>query len=109
MEQLISAANASKLTPKTPGQKIIESIQAFEKNLGPNQEIAIKLGGFGQSITLFLESVQHLEGNMFSFHGTAPNGEPSVLIQHLSQLNFILATVPKDPVAEAPRRIQYLN
>ncbi|WP_270739626.1 DUF6173 family protein [Massilioclostridium coli] len=104
----LNASGKSAVTGNPPLKEILNAIQAFEQNLEEHQEIALKLGGFGQSLTMFAEEIQCINDNMILFKGVSPHGEACTLIQHISQVNFILAAVPKSRDAETARRIQFI-
>ena len=71
----LNAPGKSAVTGTSPLEEILNAIQSFEKNLEEHQEIALKLGGFGQSLTMFAEEIQCINGNMIHFKGVSPHGE----------------------------------
>ena len=87
---------------------IMEEISDFEKNLDENHEVAFKLCNFGQSITLYVTEIGYHNPDLMFYYGIA-NGKEMQLIQHVSQINFLLVAVPKpDPTKPARRIIGFL-
>lgn len=76
-------------------------IQSFEKNLDNDHEVGIMLTNFGQSVTMIVTEISYEESVIMVFKGFV-NGTPSTLIQHVSQLNFLLTSVPREP--DVPKR-----
>lgn len=83
-------------------QLIMDYIRRFESGLDDNHEVAVKLASFGQSVTLNVTKVGYSNPNLFVFYGFVGDS-PATLIQHISQLSFLLLAVKKaDP--NAPKR-----
>lgn len=86
---------------------ILETFREFEQNLRPEQEIALKLGSFGHSITIFVEEIRLIGDSILVFQGNSPSGENATLMQNIHELSFVLAAIPKSPLVDKPRRIRY--
>ena len=80
---------------------IKDYILEFQKSLDPDRDVALLLTHFGNSILMEVTHIGYEESVLVVFKGYV-NGRESTLIQHVSQLNFLLTSVPKDP--EQPRR-----
>jgi len=76
-------------------------IQAYEQTLNPDEEIGICLTQFGQSTIMQVTEITYERSVTLIFSGLI-NGEPSILIQHISQLNFLLTKIKKK-VEEPPK------
>ena len=85
---------------------ILDRIAEFEDNLDDEHEVAIKLSSFGQSITLYVTDIGYSNPSTLIFYGYV-NGQDATLIQHVSQLNFLLISVKKDDVERPVRRIGF--
>lgn len=84
-------------------KKLIERIKQFEANLDEEHEIAIKLVQFGQTNIMCVRRIDCYNPDLIIFGGTI-NGADSALVQHVSQLNFLLiATEKQEPVRPASR------
>lgn len=73
---------------------LITKIADFESNLGPEQEVAIKLSSFGKEITINVSALGYHNPNIITFIGTV-DGSHCELVQNVNQLNFLLLAVPK--------------
>lgn len=87
-------------------QVIMECIKKFEENLDNDHEVAVKLASFGQTILLSVTSIGYSNPSLIHFYGYV-NDQYSELIQHVSQLNFLLMSVEKDNPDREARRIGF--
>ncbi len=87
-------------------EKIMEEIQNFEKNLDEEHEIALKLTSFGSSITMIITSIDYQNPDMLYFYGFV-NGKNAQLIQHVSQLNFLITSIERQDKTKPARRIGF--
>ena len=85
---------------------IMKQIKAFEDDLDENHEVALKLTSFGQSLTLNVTDVGYANPNTLIFYGYVGD-QFATLVQHKSQLNFLLLAVPKADPEKPPRRIGF--
>ena len=85
---------------------IIERIKEFEDALDNDHEVALRLASFGQSITLSVVDIGYSNPSTLVFHGYVGD-QPATLIQHMSQLNFLLLAVKKADPEKPPRRIGF--
>ena len=85
---------------------IIERIREFEKDLDDDHEIALKLASFGKHITISVTDIGYNNPNIIVFNGYV-EGNRATLIQHISQLSFLLVSVPKSEPDKPPRRIGF--
>lgn len=87
-------------------KKLVEQIRAFESGLDQDHEIAIRLAAFGTSVLMAVDEVSYQNPDMLYFYGKV-KGEEAQLIQHISQLNFLLLAVQKPDPKSPPRRIGF--
>lgn len=80
---------------------IKDYILDFQKSLDNEHDVAVMLTNFGSSILMEVTQIGYEESVLMVFKGYV-NGRMSTLIQHVSQLNFLLTSVPKAP--EQPKR-----
>lgn len=85
---------------------ICENIKDFESELDDEHEIALKLTSFGQSILLNVTGIGYSNPSIIHFYGYV-NGQKSHLIQHVSQLSFLMIATPKAEPEKPPRRIGF--
>jgi hypothetical protein len=92
-----------------PAQRVvdtlIEGIKVFQHSLDDEHEVGAKLASFGQVIILHIDKIERLSSEVITFHGVDEFGQKSQLIQHISQLNFLLMVVKKQE--NQPRRIGF--
>lgn len=87
---------------------IMKQIKDFEDDLDENHEVALKLASFGQSLTLAVTDIGYANPNTLIFYGYVGD-QFATLIQHKSQLNFLLLAVPKADPEKPPRRIGFAS
>lgn len=76
-------------------------IKEFQAGLDDKHDVGILLTNFGSSILMNVTEVGFEDPSLMIFKGYV-NGNMSTLIQHVSQLNFLLTSVPKAP--DVPKR-----
>ena len=88
---------------KIVAENLYEEIIKYQKLLTDIEDVAVSVVQFNQSITIFVDSIGYIGYNLVRFGGKDSSGKPMELIQHISQLNFLLTVVPK-PEPEVPKR-----
>ena len=95
---------------KSPAQwayeRLILYIQNFEKTLDNEHEVAMGFTG-GDAGVLRIEGMGYFDPDIVTFYGTDPTGGKTQLIQHVSQLNVMLRTLPKQSEQAEPTRIGF--
>jgi hypothetical protein len=66
------------------------AIQNFDSELDDSEEVALRLVSFGQSITFHVQSIGYHNPSLIMFYGTGDDGMPLELVQHVSQISFLL-------------------
>lgn len=89
-------------------EKIMEQIADFEKKLDSEHEVALQLTSFGSSVTMIVTNISYQNPDLLYFHGFV-NGKDSQLIQHASQLNFLLTSVERQDKSKPARRIGFIS
>lgn len=87
-------------------EKLTEQIIEFEKELDNEHEIALNLASFGSTITMLVTDISYQNPDILYFYGTV-NGKDATLIQHISQLNFLLTSVERADKTKPARRIGF--
>lgn len=87
-------------------EKLIEQIKDFEEGLDDDHEIALKLASFGSAIMMYVVTIGYQNPDMLYFYGFV-DGQPAQLIQHMSQLNFLITSVEKIDKDKPARRIGF--
>lgn len=89
-------------------EKIKEEIKEFENNLDDNTEISMQLASFGQSILINVRDIGYQNPDLFYIYGKV-KGQPVQLIQHITQLSFLLTSSPKIDPYHPPHRIGFVD
>lgn len=109
-EPLPAALAAQPVAEKSAAQWAYERlglyIKNFEERLDADQEMAIALTG-GSAGVLRIEGIGYFAPDILTFYGRDESGARTQLIQHVSQLNFMLTALPKEKPTEEPRRIGF--
>ena len=71
-------------------------IEDFENGLDKDHQVGLLLTNFGQTVIMQVREIGYEESVVLVFKGYV-NGVYSTLIQHVSQLNFLLTSVPVEP------------
>lgn len=85
---------------------IMKAITDFEKDLDDDHEVAAKLSSFGQTLILNVKEIGYSNPSLIHFYGTI-NEKEAALIQHVSQINFLLMSVKKANPNTPARRIGF--
>ena len=84
-----------------------EQIEAFQQSLSDDVDVCVSFASFGTSTLMFVSDISYQNPDLMYFWGQI-NGNEAQLIQHVSQLNFILMAVKKENPKDQPRRIGFL-
>lgn len=80
-------------------------VRSFQHNLGDDEEIGLQLANFGLAAQLHIRSIGFQNPNLIEFHGLDPDKNEVTLVQHISQLSFMLIAVK--PFKDEPYRIGF--
>lgn len=70
-------------------------VEEFERELDEEHEVGVRLASFGGVVVFHAEQIGFSKPNVITFYGVTEEGEKIQLIQHVSQLNFLLKAVKK--------------
>lgn len=85
---------------------LLARVKEFEANLPERYELGIQLANFGGERALHVRGMGFRNPNIIEFYGLLDGDRQVAVVQHVSQLNFLLVAVP--PVSEqAPYRIGF--
>ncbi|WP_432774886.1 DUF6173 family protein [Brevibacillus gelatini] len=88
-------------------KRLIQMIAEFELALDEQHEVGMRLVSFGQNVTLRVDGIGYYNPSLIRFFGTTEAGAPVELIQHVSQISFLLMAVKKADPANPPKRIGF--
>ena len=109
MKMINSATIQEECIAQVVAENLYNEIIAYQNNLPETEDVAMSVVKFNESITLLVDSIGYIGYNLIRFGGKDNLGKPMELIQHVSQLNFLLMVVAK-PEPETPKRqIGFVN
>ena len=105
LEEIGRAADEAREAPtaRRAVQRIRGEIRAFEAQLDDTTEVGLKLVAFGQVSVVHIDEISYHQPNLVVFVGRNEQGSPVRLVQHISQLSFILCREPRQR-PDKPRR-----
>ena len=83
-----------------------EYVQSFEAELDDDHEVGARLVSFGNAIQIHVHSISFTAPFLITFSGVTESGDAVRLIQHVSQLSFLLISLKKR--TDAPYRIGFI-
>jgi hypothetical protein len=95
---------------KSPAQwayeRLIIYLKNFEEQLDNEHEVAMGFTG-GDAGVLRIDGMGYYVPDIVTFYGSVPTGSKTQLVQHVSQLNVMLRTLPKAVEQAEPNRIGF--
>src|SRR6056297_2908924 len=74
-------------------EHLVNRVAHFERTLNENEEIGLQLANFGLAAQLHIRQIGYQNPNLIEFHGLDPDRNEVTLVQHISQLSFMLIAV----------------
>lgn len=81
-------------------------IEDFEASLDANHEVALRIASFGGVVQFHAETIGFAKPDLVTFIGVTDEGERVQLVQHYTQLSFLLKAAKK--LQPQARRIGFL-
>lgn len=85
--------------------RLVEMVNNFDENLDSEHEVGMRLVSYGQTVQFHVEDLGYYNPSLIRFYGRLENGSEVELIQHVSQISFLLIAVkrlnpdkPKKPI-----------
>jgi Family of unknown function (DUF6173) len=88
-------------------RRLCEYVIRFEGQLTENEELAVKLVSFGETVTIIVEDIGYWNPSLICFYGVSTSGQKVQLIQHVTQLSFLLIAAKSEKPVEAKERIGF--
>lgn len=76
-------------------KRLSDYVINFEKELKSDEEVGLRLVSFGETVSLHVEDIGYSNPSLICFYGTNEHGKSMQLIQHVSQISFLLTVVPR--------------
>lgn len=70
-------------------------------------EVGLRLVTFGQTVVIHVEDLGYYNPSLIRFYGTVEDGSPVELVQHISQISFLLVAVKKKDPSKPKRKIGF--
>jgi len=86
-------------------QHLMRRVQEFQSSLSDKEEIGLQIANFGLAAQIHIRSIGYKNPNLIEFHGVNADEHEVTLVQHISQLNFMLIAVK--PIEDEPYRIGF--
>ncbi len=86
-------------------KSLLSYVQEFEQQLDEEHEVGVRLVSFGSEVKIHVHKIDYSPPNIITFYGVTANRENMQLIQHVSQLSFLLMAVKK--IGDKPYRIGF--
>lgn len=96
-------------TAQIVAENLYQEIINYQSNLLDTEDVALSIAKFNESITLLVDSIGYIGYNLVRFGGKDSSGKPLELIQHVSQLNFLLMVVQKPDSEISKRKIGFVQ
>jgi hypothetical protein len=78
--------------------RLLARIVEFDSTLDNEHEVGVRLVSFGQTVVLRVEALGYHDPSLIMFFGHSEDGSPIELIQHVSQISFLLTSLKRpDP------------
>lgn len=87
--------------------RLAQAIAAFEKKLDAEHEVGLRLVNLGDNQVLRVEDLGYWSPDLLLFFGKGADGAPIQLMQHVSQVSFVLVAAKKPQPEAEPRRIGF--
>lgn len=95
-QKIIEAAKVqSDCTAEQIAHYLFEEIKNFQIKLNETEDIAMAVVQFNQEELLLVDYIGYIGYNLIRFSGKDSKSNPKEIVQHVSQLNFLLTVVPK--------------
>ena len=83
--------------------------EEFDNKLDGSQCVGVKLIPSGQSVTFQVTALGYCDPSLIIFAGVTENGLEVQLIQHVSQLNFLLMAMPRPNPKEPKTPLGFIH
>jgi Family of unknown function (DUF6173) len=90
-------------------ERLISRINHFDAELDTEHEVGMKLVSFGQTITFHVSDVGYYNPSLVLFIGLTEDNNRVELLQHVSQISFLLIALPKLNPEQPKRTIGFIR
>lgn len=90
-------------------KRLVEMINEFDESLDDEHEVGMRLVTFGQAVTFHVTDIGYYNPSLIRFYGKMDDGSDVELIQHISQISFLLMAVKRINPQEPKKRIGFTS
>ncbi|EAZ90451.1 DUF6173 family protein [Crocosphaera chwakensis] len=90
-------------------KQLLSKINQFDSQLDNEHEVGVKLVSFGQTITFHVSYIGYYNPSLVLFIGLTDDGNRVELVQHISQISFLLIALPKLKLEEPKQKIGFIQ
>lgn len=88
-------------------EQLVDEIKDFDNSLDDEYEVGVKLITYGNTYQFYLTDIGYHNPYLIYFYGELSDGSPIQLIQHVSQINFVLIKLKKQHPEKPKRKIGF--
>ena len=89
---------------------IVKAVNQYNSRLDEDYEVGLMLASFGQTVTVNIKAIGYEGAKLIRFIGNINGtGAPVELFQHVSQLNFLLISLPRHNREEPKQQIGFIQ
>jgi len=88
---------------------LLSRINQFDTDLNSDLEVGLKLVSFGQTITFHVSGIGSYNPSLVVFAGLTDDSNRVELVQHVSQISFILIALPKLKPEQPKNKIGFIQ
>lgn len=95
-------------TAKSIFNELVQRIQRFESELNQEQEVGMQLVNFGQSTQFSVSRLGYTDPSIIWFEGVLSDGSSVQLVQHVSQISFLMVALKREHPEKPKAQIGFL-
>ncbi|MGE0536209.1 MAG: DUF6173 family protein [Pirellulales bacterium] len=76
-------------------RRIHEMIEEFDAALDQEHEVGVRLVSFGREVVFHIRDLGYYNPHLIVFHGVMEDGSAVQLVQHVSQISFLLMVLKR--------------
>lgn len=82
-------------------EQLVKEINRFDSGLNQEEEVGARLISYGNTIQFHIIDIEYQNPYLIYFYGELEDGSPIQLVQHVSQISFVLIAMkrknPQEP------------
>lgn len=90
-------------------EQLIKEINRFDNELDQTQEVGIRLVTYGSTIQFHIIDIGYQNPYLIYFYGQLDDGSPIQLVQHVSQISFVLISMKRVNTEEPKKPIGFIT